>query len=497
MREVWLVFPIVALLVSACGRQPPAETPPAPATPIPAAQTIPAPAPAGTPVIPAAPAPTPTPESSNLAAIHRYKAFVGASVASLEERIYAADVIVRATFVSAVNYTIQFNAVEYLKGTGPTTFSVSAVPAYRSIQWDDHEAVLFLTRPSGDGSGTGSAGSSGTFEFVDSTVTGLAMWDEGNVTYTGKLPLGYMPGSRNPVWLPAESTSGASGASSPPSFITASGSPAPTISLADLRSRIDWVEGGDGIEGYDACVEASLQYNRHVRDYEVYHGEPWPLPQMHKTIRSGAPSGEMVKDFGEFGRIGADPKYDKFWHTGEDADLFSSNIVDDDELASNGYQHTITTARSLPAGTYTILLRSQSFGEIPCNFIPEYDRLETIVTVTAPAGTAYEAMFDPTTVDGAVKAAGVLKPYTATDADAATVSDISWKSGTLKIKLDPVTAHTGHIIDIIDVDGDVALSLALSGATVDVANKTLSWPVSSQPWKAGDKMMLRIRKGPP
>ena len=492
MREVWLVFPIVALLIVGCDRQPSAEALSAPATPIPAEQAIPVPAPAGRPVIPAAPAPASTPESSNLAPIHRYKAFVGASVASLEERIYAADVIVRAIFVSAVNYTIQFNAVEYLKGTGPTTFSVSAVPAYRSIQWDDHEAVLFLTRPSGDGSGTGSAGSSETFEFVDSTVTGLAMWDEGNVTYTGKLPLGYTPGSRNPVWLPAES---ASGASSPPSFITDAGSPAPTISLADLRSKIDWVEGGDGIEGYDLCVEASLRYNRYVRDYEVYHGELWPLYREHMTIRSGAPRGELVRDLGE--RAGDPAGYKKFWHTGEDAYLFSSNIVDDDDLASNGYLPTVTTARPLSSGTYTILLRNQHPSYMPCNFIPEYNRAEAVVTATAPSDTAYEAMFDTATVNGAVQAGSVLKPYTATGADAATVSDISWKSGTLKIKLDPVTAHTGHVIDFIDVDGDVALSLALSGATVDAASKTLSWTVTDQPWKRGDKMMLRIREGPP
>ena len=416
---------------------------------------------------------------------------MGASVASLEERIYAADVIVRATFVSAVNYTIQFNAVEYLKGTGPTTFSVSAVPAYRSIQWDDHEAVLFLTRPSGNGSGTGSAGSSETFEFVDSTVTGLAMWDEGNVTYTGKLPLGYMPGSRNPVWLPAESPSDASGASSSPSFITDGGSPAPTISLWRLRSRIDWVEGGDGIEGYDDCVEHSLQYIRYVRDYEVYHGESWPLYREHLTIRSGAPRGELVIDLGE--RTGHPAGYKRFWHTGEDAYLFISKIVDDDELSSNGYLPMVTTARPLPAGTYTILHRSQHVGDMPCNFFPEYDRAEAVVTATAPSGTAYEAMFDPTKVDGAIKAASVLKPYTATGADAATVSDISWESGTLKIKLDPVTAYAGHIIDFIDVDGDVALSLALSRATVDAAAKTLSWTVTEPPWKKGDKMMLRIR----
>ena len=32
--------------------------------------------------------------------------------------------------------------------------------------------------------------------------------------------------------------------------------------------------------------------------------------------------------------------------------------------------------------------------------------------------------------------------------------------------------------------------------TADSANNALSWTVSSKPWEDGDKLMLRIRKGP-
>ncbi len=34
-------------------------------------------------------------------------------------------------------------------------------------------------------------------------------------------------------------------------------------------------------------------------------------------------------------------------------------------------------------------------------------------------------------------------------------------------------------------------------ATIDAANNTLSWSVSSQPWHDGDKLMLRIHKAVP
>ena len=51
-------------------------------------------------------------------------------------------------------------------------------------------------------------------------------------------------------------------------------------------------------------------------------------------------------------------------------------------------------------------------------------------------------------------------------------------------------------MDFIALDGSVSLSLSVADATMDAANDTLSWPVASQPWRSGDKLMVRIREAP-
>ena len=63
-----------------------------------------------------------------------------------------------------------------------------------------------------------------------------------------------------------------------------------------------------------------------------------------------------------------------------------------------------------------------------------------------------------------------------------------------KLKLTPHTALAGRVVDFIELDGRVSLSLVVDDATVDMANNTLSRPVSPQPWDDGDKLMVRIRK---
>ena len=83
------------------------------------------------------------------------------TVASIEERILLSDVVVRANLVSAANDVLIFDAVEYLRGTGPQQFTVSAKTAGRNTQWDSHEAILFLSDPASDQARTANA----TFEF--------------------------------------------------------------------------------------------------------------------------------------------------------------------------------------------------------------------------------------------------------------------------------------------------------------------------------------------
>ena len=126
-------------------------------------------------------------------------------------------------------------------------------------------------------------------------------------------------------------------------------------------------------------------------------------------------------------------------------------------------------------------------------------RYEWTVTVNAPAGTLHEAFFDPVTVGIGVTADdtnGVLKPATFTDANGATttIDRIAWEAGTVSIELSPHTGVASHAVDFIALDGSVSLSLDVADATVDADGGMLSWPMATQPWRSGDKLMVRIRE---
>ena len=127
--------------------------------------------------------------------------------------------------------------------------------------------------------------------------------------------------------------------------------------------------------------------------------------------------------------------------------------------------------------------------------------------VTATDGTLHELFFDPVTFGSGVAtdaSNGVLKPATFTDANGASASigsiayeyssTNSGQGGTVEIEVDPVDALEGQLVDIIELDGTVSLSLDVADATVDSANDTLSWSVSSAPWEDGDLLMVRIRE---
>ena len=119
------------------------------------------------------------------------------------------------------------------------------------------------------------------------------------------------------------------------------------------------------------------------------------------------------------------------------------------------------------------------------------------VTVAEHGRTLHEALFDPVT-DGSAVAAdssnGQLDPAAFTDANgaAATIQRIEWAADTVKVKVSPHTELAGHKLDFIELDGSVSLSLQVDEATVDAANRTLSWTVSEQPWHDGDLLMVRI-----
>ena len=425
----------------------------------------------------------------------------------------------------AVN-ELRFTVHEYLKGSGPSevvvvvgdkdsfpgivsTFVLEADALGRAQEqlqqrrttWDDREAVLFLRTGGPYQSGGASGGSQRTAQ-----SNPVIEFTQSNPVF--QTPFDYSIDTLSRAWMPSMDT-GAAGASrsADPAYITdGSKSPEPTISLTDLRSKIAelqaTLDSGAGIEGFRECIRGKISYERVERAYEnTEHSTP---SQIEATLASGSAAGT------EFFRKNKsssyrDTQYVRLWLSGPDMDRFQALIDDDDADVRNGYDHALALARPLPAGEYRVTYTMQHEDRFPCNFIPRSPYGEWTVTVTAPNGSLHEAFFDPVTVGTAVKADstnGVLEPASFTDANSAsaTLQSISYEpptgsgAGTVKLQVDPHTGLGGHRLDFIELDGSVSLSLDADAATVDAPNKTLSWSVTTQPWEAGDKLMLRIRE---
>ena len=484
---------------------------------------------------------TPTPTAGVVSQFAVYRAVPGTAVASVEERVYAADVVVLAQFVSMTGDQLRFRALEYMKGKGAAEFTVQATGV--DAPQAGAQSVLFLSIPETGGGQRASgqqSGSSATFGFADSTTRDYEYVNPGDSppTYTGTLPEGYGPTSQNPVWLPVESASaggraaGASGTTSPASIVLTEvtpGGPTPcsqdginsyhprdfcmsevatsslTISLGDFREKVAWVVGaGDGDQRYEGCVAYSLYLERVARDWLAYHGTPKTLDSLEKSLDSGLGAGYAIYESGPSNRANRyDPNawaYDRLWLLGEHADLFSAQIVDDDTVSSNGFGESVTTARPLIEGTYRFTDRIQPYRLIPCDYMPDYTYgLHWTVTVTAPPGTLHEAFFDPATTTagvgylaGSATTTGVLKPagFSVRGRDI-NITDLTWRNGQVVLELD-LFLQLSESLSFIETDGTVGLYLSEYDATEDWAARTLTWQVSEQPWEPGDELMLRI-----
>ena len=401
----------------------------------------------------------------------------GAASPPLEARIYYSDVVVRATLSSVENSSIRFKVIEYLKGSGPAVITVNANTALMDVDHSKREAVLFL---SGGVSGA-SAESTGEFVFVDAHYSGS----------------GYSIDSLDPAWLPteAETVDEASNASSVV-FITDSGAAMgrskETISLADLKDKIAWVDGGKDIAGYDCCIRTVLNRLRFYRDYEVYHGKPWTVKEHEMALVSGAGAGALVDENDPYDLGG----YSRTWITGQNAVFFNATIFDENEIADDGYKERITTSRPLPKGIYRFREHVIPYLFEACKFAPEdgTGKLDWVVTVTAPAGTLHEAFFDPVE-SGEDEVSPAAFSVGGTDTE---ITGLDWADGKVALSLDPVVSLDGYTLDFIELDGTASLNLRASDAVERSrsgdGSGALKWSVTDEPWEDGDKLMLRIRE---
>ena len=310
---------------------------------------------------PSPPAPTPTPtELPPEYVMYEDTSHYGAATASVNERIQASDVVVRATLVTATDELLTFNAIEYLKGSGPSRFTVPA-SAGRNATWDDREAVLFLTAGVGGGT-TGRRAAQGkaapTFQFADTTVSSV-ITDRGYTGeydgYRGGLPEGNEVDSRNPVWVPSTGSGksgegGARGASADSGGFITHGKPSETFTLADLKAKIAWMDSEGRSESYKDCVKSSLYDERAERDFAAYYPGFFDFPINVTEIESGAAAGTFVYGYPDHAVIDNEVG-SKSWLEGSGKDLFRIPIVDDDGIVRNGFGVLIETARPIPGGT--------------------------------------------------------------------------------------------------------------------------------------------------
>ncbi len=465
--------------------------------------------------------------------------------ATLEERIAGADVIarVRLRSVSPVSEQLaghtgyyaalehRFTVLEYLKGSGGgelvavgydpgITYSSSQHASARGndlrdrrdTRWDDREAIVFLTDAHPELPSSQQA---------NRYWLGTVSFNTGDDYYT-------ITSRHSKRWLPAASAGGASGAaggsaaeassagaqrfllevpgSAPSSETGARGAsgqaaPASTITLADMKAKIAAIESavaaGGGSEAYRDCLYLKYEWEREVRYRKERLGGVYHHIRHDQTIASGLPAETLVytsvqaayalREYGE-----TEPSdYGEFVLRGRDEDLFHPR-----------WPGGARTARPLPAGEYKFYFAYRHQEKIICDALPEDElkRHEVFVTVTAPAGAVHEAFFDPADLTpgaGFSASSGVLEPAGfSIGGTAASITGLKWQNGSVVLTLAPYASLSGHTLDFIALDGwSVDPSLPVSSATADSAAGTLTWAVPVQPWRDGDQLMLRIRRG--
>ena len=446
---------------------------------------------------------------------------------TLEERIAGSDAIVRVSLISvtavaerldgdtdyAAALDFRFRVLEYLKGSGANELvgvvydasrgyntaasartAATAIKNGRDTRWDDREAIIFL---------------------VDNHP-GLPSSSQANRYRLGSHYSGrdyYSPASGTNRWLPDQSAGGARGSSGadtrrfllsepPAAAKTASGTSfqaglSTSISLANLTAQVGLnvraIAAGGGSEAYQDCLYLKLKWEREAKYIQDHYG-PWDpgrdyyYKRHDASVGSGLPEGTRAFTDPNKGEGATAPAWaGDFPIIGRDAALFSTN-----------WPGVADTVRPLPAGSYKFYYSYRPKEYILCDGQPDEEkkREEVFVTVTAPTGTVHEALFDPVAIGSAVGADasnGVLEPKAFSMGGVSTaLQSLKWQGGTATLGLRAPASLSGHALEFIALDGTVALSL--DGGTATVSGSTLTWSVATQPWQAGDLLMLRIRQ---
>ena len=518
-RLIWLPIPLlVAITLIGCGRT---------------AEVVPSPPPAA-PTVKAGPAPT--------APILQGYPPIYFGLAANEELIAISDTIARVEMLGMTTSTILANPTrlfdrtgwsvnmefrlrvhEYLKGSGPNEivamvtqgrFGTEAealdwlptLVAVPDVSWNDREAIVFMNS---SWLGHPSIGEAADRFHIGGIIVG------GEDAYT-------LSSRHSRRWLPeARQSGGANGRSvraSDKRFLldvptgSGVGTRSTSTSEVDLAPTIDIAEMKKLIAHVEAVASTSVMHRECIRlKYSFLRSREQLGHDIinHRTTAyamvSGQPAGTVVHESRE-GYVLSPTNTGRTWFEGADKDLveveFSdfahnteSSVVG--ELSYYRATESLVTTRPLPAGTYRYRYHAIWGQELLCGDETDSEQFiyDTHLTVTASPRPVHEAFFDPVAIGAAVGAdgtSGVLKPAAFTGGGAsATITGLEWESGGVTMELSPSASLAGHAVDFIALDGSVSLTLSFDAATQ--SGGALTWTVASQPWNAGDLLMLRIR----
>ena len=449
---------------------------------------------------------------------------------SLDDRIFEAAVVARVTLRSVTSgvttfyanekdttettyvghIDFNFNVVEYLKGSGSNQI-VGVVMVYpqdfpfidnrteidaeladalrvRDTRWDNREAVVFMEDSYREGTHVWLpyVRQAGRYYLGDFAINGLH--DSGYTVWS--------EWSKN--WLPAaDADSGEGGSDDEAEFLTSSSPPAPprstlsrgttasdpTITLSDLKAEIadmvSWLAENGGGADQRQCIAQSLLVERFITTASPGH-DPMEKGQIQTApIQSGQAAGTIA--WSDFGGTTLGSHRERFTVAGGDSSLFTVELgpnvpVDRDGDGTNegmGFERRMLLVRPLPAGTFSFQVLDLPAARVQCDgYVYTYD---SGITVTAHAGVVAESFFDP--ADSGTSVSGTT-----------TLGPISWENGQVTATLN--RDITGHALDFIGLDGSVEVLLKAADATR--SGSTWTWPVASQPWEDGDKLMVRL-----
>ena len=442
--------------------------------------------------------------------------------AGLDQIIASSKVVARVRFVSAgpvgvhspfnrfgsthrgyhPALEITFTAIEYLKGTGgptlkaliykhnnPLVLNMSRseardearrLLAVRDKRWDDREALVFLRydEPTdqlwlgrldpGGPEGVYAPRNPG----VDVTVasTEYKAWLPAVATTTASTRSKQAASSGDDQLFHLDAPAGTGGGAVTREAAGSSESTtATTISVGQIKSKVRevlrWVRESGGTPEAEDCVADAYAVIDSLDRGEGFYDKA--ILDRFSAL-SGQPAGsDAFRYLPEYVEVSPESQIGEIWYEGPHARLFGHR---------SGYT---TFTRPLPAGEYRFFHNSSMRDWLPCDFYDERmsNKLEHFVTVSAPVGTLAESFFDPYASSTAV-------------IGTTTVGTISWQSG--RVTADLTIDVTGHALDFIGLDGTTTLSLIVADATE--TGGALTWSVPTQPWSAGDKLMLRIRR---